>query len=83
MASAALPSADEGQDAADDEALDAGLASLLAAIEAEPVPDRLLGLAVRLQEALKRRRALDGSAALLDQDSVGNDAGGGLDQSAR
>ena len=83
MASAALTSADEGQDAAEDEALDAGLVALLTEIEAEPTPEGLLGLAVRLQEALKRRRAGEsGSAPFLDLDPVGHDAGGGLDQSA-
>jgi len=65
-------------------ALDEGLASILKAIETEPVPERLLDLACRLQEALRARKAReDGSAALLDLDGVGEDVGGGLDQSPR
>ena len=39
------------------EALDAAIAALLTEIEREPVPDRLLELAVALQAALQRRRA--------------------------
>lgn len=37
------------------------LEKLLRAIEQEPVPERLLELAVRLQEALRRRDAAEGT----------------------
>lgn len=43
------------------ESLDQEIASLLTAIEQEKIPDRLIALAVKLQDALIEKRKRDGA----------------------
>jgi len=47
--------------------LPAEIGLILEAIEREPVPERLLTLAVKLQEALAKRRAIEQSAHTASQ----------------
>lgn len=51
------------------EGIPAEITSILAAIEQEPVPDKLLKLALELQEALNRRRFAEQSAQTISHAS--------------